>query len=190
MKKYIRAKARDVAFAFRMGAGFAGDVNRTHPANIEPALQNATTPVPLYGMPVLADTAGATDTVRPFAAGDAAVTIAYGVAVRPFPQQQAVAATQFGAAALGASAPPGAGNEIDVLRAGYVMAQLNPGQANPTKGQAVLVQTAVTQVVAGNTLTQGQFMTAATVACATLDGRFTYNGPADANGVVEIAFNV
>ena len=33
-----RQKTRDVAFTFRMGAGFAGDVNRTHPASIEPVM--------------------------------------------------------------------------------------------------------------------------------------------------------
>ena len=186
MKKYIRAKVRDVAYGFRMGAGFPGDVNRTHPANIEPCLQSATLPATLYGQAVLTDAANG---VRPFGAGDAAVTLAYGVTVRPFPQQ-ALTAGAFGAAALGAAVPPGSGNEIDVLRAGYIMAQLNPGQASPIKGQAVLVQTAVTGVTGGNLLTQGNFMTAATVACATLDGRFTYNGPADPNGVVEIAFNV
>lgn len=187
MKKITRCKFRDVAFQFRMGAGFAGDVNRTHPASIEPCLQNILTPATAYGQAVLADVAGGTNTVRAFGAGDAAATLAYGVTVRPFPSQAAAGSTnaQMG---LGAAAMPATG-PIDVLRSGYILAQLNPGQASPTKGQAVMVQTAATQIVGGNTLTQGMFMTAATVAVATLDGRYTYNGPADANGIVEIAFN-
>lgn len=186
MKRYIRCKTRDVAFQFRMGAGFAGTVNRTHPANIEAALQNPTTPATAFGQAVIASN-DATNSVRAFGAGDAGVTIAYGVTVRPFPSQAPAGATNA-QQGLGAAVPSATG-PIDVLRDGYIMVQLNPGQASPFKGQAVMVQTAVTQVVAGNTLKQGMFMTEATVAVATLDGRYSYNGPADANGIVEVVCN-
>lgn len=183
--KGVAAAVRDAAFTFRMGAGFPGDVNRTHPANIEPCLQCVATPATAYGQAVLADTAGNTNTVRPFAASDSAVTLAYGISVRPYPAQQATSASLGAPAAFGAATPPATG-VIDVLRAGYIMVQLNPGQASPTKGDAVLVQTQATV----STSLQGGFMTAATYTSATLDGRFTYNGPADSAGVVEVCCNV
>ncbi len=63
-----RARTHDVAFTYRMGGGFPGDVNRTHPASILPGLMNATTPVRLYGDPVLVNQAD--NTVRGFAASD------------------------------------------------------------------------------------------------------------------------
>ena len=187
MAKRIRAAFRDVAFTYRMGAGFAGDVNRTHPVSIEPALNCVATPCTLYGQGVLYDTAGATNTYRPFAAGDAGVTIVNGAVVRPFPLQAPAGSTnaqQGLTSAANQPAVPTAG-PIDVMTDGYIMGQLNPGQANPTKGQFAMIQTAVTGITGGNNLVQGQWMTAATVAVATL-ANARYNGPADANGVVEI----
>ena len=38
-----------VAFPFRMGAGFAGDVNRTHPATIEPNVNDTVNPLSFFG---------------------------------------------------------------------------------------------------------------------------------------------
>src|SRR2546429_14565 len=88
----------DAAFAFRMGAGFPGDVNRTHPASVEPALMS-NTPVPFYGFPVVIAADG-TNGVRPIGVGDGALTTIYGVAVRPFPQQAASGGV-FGAQGFG-----------------------------------------------------------------------------------------
>lgn len=183
--KGVAAAVRDAAFQFRMGAGYPGDVNRTHPASISPELQCVLTPSTAYGQAVVADTAGATNTVRPFGAGDAALTVLWGITVRPFPTQQAASASLGAPASFGAATPPATG-PIDVLRAGYIMVQLNPGQASPKKGDAVLVQTQATV----STSLQGGFMTAATYTCATLDARYKYNGPADSSGVVEVCCNV
>jgi len=178
----VRIKFRDVAFPYRMGAGFPGDVNRAHPFSVEPCLQNATTPATLYGQAVLADTVGATNTVRMFGAGDSSVTDMYGVTVRPFPLQAATAPGSFGQQQLSdVTTPPGSGFPIDVLRMGYIMVKLNTGQTSPTKGATVYVRTAATS---GNNV-QGGFETAASTS-ATLSSRYTYNGPADANGNVEI----
>jgi hypothetical protein len=176
---------RDVAIQFRMQAGFAGDVNRTHPASIEPALLNATTPPTAFGQAVLADTAGPTNTVRMLGSGDASVTDIYGITVRPFPVQASSTPGNYGAtgtasAPFGTAGPP-ALFPVDVLRAGYIMVQLNPTQASPTKGATVYVRTGATS---GNNI-QGGFETTASTS-ATLSSRYTYNGPADASGNVEI----
>lgn len=186
--KLIHAKVRDVAYGFRMGAGFAGDVNRTHPASIEPCMQNAATPLTLYGQAAVADTIGATNTVRPIVAADQAITTIYGVSVRPYPQQQSTTATAWGATGIGAGTPPGAGEEIDIIRAGYVMVQLNAGEPSPTKGAPVYVCAEVTN---GNHVQGGFEVTArGAVTQVVLDGRYTYNGPADSTGLVELACNI
>lgn len=182
----IRARALDVAFAFRMGAGFPGDVNRTHPVSIEPALQNAATPLTAYGQPCVADTAGATNTVRRLGAGDSGLTDIYGVSVRPFPTQDSGAAGVYGAQSLGAATPPATG-EIDIMKSGYIMGQMNTAAAAVTKGAPVFVWVAASS--AGHV--QGQFESGASggSTAALAAAKYYYNGPADANGVVEIAVN-
>lgn len=177
----IRMKAKDAAFQFRMGAGFPGDVNRTHPVSIEPALPNASTPPTLYGEAVLVDTA--TNSVRPFAAGDTGVTAAYGITVRPYPFQQS-SASNYGAAALGSAAPPTTG-AIDIMRSGYMTVQIPAGVA-VTKGGAVYVWCAASS----GAHVQGGFEGAASGGNTAALAGCTFNGPADASGVVEIAFNI
>src|SRR5262249_5668758 len=74
-----RARTRDygsTAIAYRMQAGFPGDVNRMHPASIEPCLIDASAPPTAYGQAVLVD--GTTQGVRPLVAGDQALTDVYG----------------------------------------------------------------------------------------------------------------
>lgn len=182
----IRAMVRDVAFTFRMGSGFPGDINRTHPVSVEPALQNVLTPATAYGQPVVADTAGATNTVRRLGAGDGALVDIYGVTVRPFPTQDTGTSAAFGSSAIGAATPPATG-EIDVMRSGYIMVQTNIGFNACTKGSPVFVWIAAT---AGAHI-QGQYEAATqggnTAALAA--AKYSFNGPPDANGVVEIAVN-
>jgi hypothetical protein len=85
-----RQRTCDTAFTFRMGAGFAGDVNRGHPASILPCLIDPTNPVTAFGVPVI--TVSTSNGVRPFGTGDSGVTDAFGVSVRPYPYQQATTA--------------------------------------------------------------------------------------------------
>jgi hypothetical protein len=179
-----RYKTRDAAFQFRMGAGFAGDVNRTHPANIEPVINNATTPVLLAGLASLVDTA--TNTIRSIASGDTTMTVPYGVTVRAYPFQVA-SATNYGAQAFGTAALS-ASTLQDVLRAGYIMVQLPAGAATVTKGAPVFVWCAASS----GAHVQGGFEAVATGgSTAALDvTRFSYNGPQDATGVVELSFNI
>ena len=185
MKQVIRFKTRDVAFQFRMGAGFAGDVNRTHPAEIEPALIRAATPPTAYGQIVVVGTGNA---VRPLAVADASDAVEltpFGMTVRPYPAQQS-SASNYGAAALGASTPPTTGT-IDVCRAGLVLAQLNAGVTAPVKGGRVYVWCAAT---AGDHIQGGLETEASAGNTVELDSRYTYNGPADASGIVEVSCNV
>lgn len=174
-----RARTRDVAITYRMIAGFPGDVNRTHPAGIEPCLIDVNSPPTLYGAAVVCD--ATTNGVRPVTTGD---TAAYGVTVRPFPLQ-ASAGSSYGAVGIGAATPPTSG-VIDILRSGYIMATLN-GTVPSTKGGTVYVR--VASASAGKPI--GGFEAAADGGnTITLPAQTTFNGPADATGNVEIAFNV
>lgn len=176
-----RRHTNDVAFQFRMGAGFVGDVNRVHPMSVEPALVDPINPSPAYGVPVVVNPAN--NGLRPLSAGDQALLDVYGVLVRPFPIQQR---TGSDAAAIGAAVPPVAG-AIDVMRSGYMMVQLNNG-AVVAKGGQVFIWTAAS---AGNHV-QGGFEGAAVggSGIALPAGKYQFNGPADANGIVEIAWNI
>lgn len=172
-----RSVTKDIAFEFRMGAGFPGDVNRTHPASIPPGLMNTTTPIRQYGDPALIDSA--TNSYRGFAVGDTAVTKLAGVLVRPFPTQQMSGGMS---SAIGAAPAPTSG-VIDILDDGFVMAKCWNFAVNaPSKGSPVFVRTAVT---AGN-LVQGGFHAADDGANAVQVTNAEWNGPADAAGVAEI----
>lgn len=179
-----RHKVRDVAFTFRMNAGVPGEVNRTHPASIEPAYPDQTKPPTLYGQPVIID--ATSHNPRRFDTGDTAVVLAYGCVVRPYPTQQPQANTDFAPATLGAGGPSSKA-VIDLLRSGYIMVKLGNGLiTGAVKGGAVFVWCAASS---GNHI-QGQFEVAASGGnTAALDARFTYNGVEDANGVVELSFN-
>lgn len=173
-----RMRVGDVAFQFRMGAGFAGDVNRGHPASILPCLIDAAAPPTLSGQPVVID--ATTQGVRPLVAGDSALTNIWGVVVRSFPFQQMTTALQAGAVALGVSGP-NLQQPIDILTAGYIMVNVN-GQT--LKGGAVFVWIAASS----GAHVQGGFESAGsggnTIALDT--GRYFWNSPPDATGVAEL----
>jgi hypothetical protein len=177
----IHAAVRDAAYGFRMPGGIPGDVNRTHPASIEPTRQSAT-PATAYGQPVVVAADG-TNGVRPLSVGDGALTNIYGITVRPYPAQASTGGS-YGSATLGAATPPGAASIIDVLKLGYICANVPVGSAAAAKGGAVFVWVAATSGLN----VQGGFQTAAsggnTIALDT--SRYTFNGPQDANGNIEV----
>lgn len=178
MASLPRARTQDVAFTFRMGAGFAGDVNRTHPASILPANMHTTQPVRSYGHAGLYDSA--TNTVRGFQAADTALTKVDGVLVRPFPTQQTTGGLS---SPLGAGTPPTGPAVVDVLEDGYMMVKVdNIAAGVPTKGGAVFIWCAVT---AGNDI-QGGFRCAASAGNTAAVTNAKWNGPADANGIAEL----
>ena len=180
-----RMKTRDVAFPFRMTAGFPGDVNRSHPVNIEPALNDPTTPVTAFGQAVKTTTSG--NSVRPFAIADQSNTVpaGYGISVRPYPFQGTGLTAAFGAASIGAAVvPPGA---IDILKAGYIVVQIPASQAAlAIKGNPVYVWCAASS---GIHVLGGLETTYSASNTTQLLNAF-FNGPADASGNVEIIFNV
>ena len=175
-----RHRTCDTAFTFRMGAGFAGDVNRGHPASILPCLIDPTNPVTAFGVPVI--TVAASNGVRPFAAGDTAVTDAFGVSVRPFPYQQATTSNNYGAVAYGAGTPSNL-QPIDILRAGYIMV---PVVGAVTKGAPVYVWCAAST----GAHVQGGFEASAGTTAALATPKFQWNGPADSTGIAELSITL
>jgi hypothetical protein len=177
-----------VAYLYRMGAGFPGDVTRTHPVSIEPTQVDPANPPALFGGLVFADQTTVDGVRNPTAADASATPISgYGILVRSFPTQQQTTSQAYGAVGLGSGTPPIQGT-VDVLRAGYILGTLNSGAAGtPTKGAPVFVWVGAT--IAGHV--QGGLETAATANnTVQLDGKTTFNGGPDASGTIEIGFNV
>lgn len=168
-------KVRDIAITFRMGAGFAGDVNRSHPANIEPCLPDHTNPPTAYGQAVVGDVA--TQGVRPLTTADAGTSI-YGVVVRPYPVQQ----TTGGMAATLGGGIAGQSATLDVIKNGYVLV---PVVGTPTKFAPVYVWIAAP---AGAHVTGG-FEAVSSGASTALLANATWNGGPDATGIAEIILN-
>lgn len=146
----------------RMPAGFAGDVTRKHEATLEPALLG-TVPIP-YGAPAVYRNGK----LAPVTAGD---TLIAGFLARPYP-------TQSGADGTAPAATLG-----DVLRRGYMNVRLALGTA-AHNGQVYV------RLVAASGKTVGDIEAAA-------DGDNTlsitgcvFTGPADASGIIEIAYNL
>lgn len=176
--KTFRARTCDVAFPYRMGGGFPGDVNRTHPASIVPRLLNTSVQAPrAYGDPVLMNAADGS--VRGLVAGDgsAAPGAIFGVLVRPYPTQQM---TGGPTSTIGA-AVPGAGGPGDVLRQGFIMMKLPAGAVVQAGGQ-VFVWAAATS---GNNI-QGRLVAAANGTNTYSVTNAAFTGPADADGNVEV----
>lgn len=201
-KRIIVARTCDAAFQFRMGAGFAGDVARTHPVDIMPTLIDKNAPPTAFGQGVVLD--ATTSGVRPIAtSGDTGITSLYGIIIRPFPFQQSQSgnnwgATETGAGVVSAIAPPTYG-EIDVLVRGFALVQCNNFAANaPVKGGQVYIWYAAST---GNHVQAG-FEAAATggstiaIGSPNSNGASTFgqnvywNSGPDANGIAEIAFNI
>jgi hypothetical protein len=170
-----------VAYLYRMGAGFPGDVNRTHPASIEPTLIDVNSPPTAYGQAVLVDPT--TQGVRPLTTTEQSnstpLTI-WGVTVRPFPVQQAQTNQNYGSAPIGAATPPTSGT-MDVMTSGYIMVQIPAGQA-VVKGGAVY---AWCEASTGSHVSGGFEGAASSGNTVQIAGMY-FNGPADANGNVEI----
>lgn len=169
-----------VAYAFRMPAGIPGDVNRIASATIETqVVSTAAGEAPLaYGTPVvISSTAGNVGNVRAMTSSDGQP---YGFLVRPYP-------TQSSQDPLNISTPPTSGL-VDILKRGYMTVQLS-GPAASAKGGAVWVylgSTNATHPVLGG-------VEAGTTAAQTvlqLSNNSYFMGPADSNGMVEIAFNL
>jgi hypothetical protein len=170
------ARTRDVAFTYRMPAGFAGDINRSHPASVEPTLPDPTNFPTFAGQACVID---ATSHLLRFlgVVDDTALTDIYGVAVRAFPIQQQTGgmSASFGTATMNAAQP------VDVLKSGYIMV---PVQGVPVKGGQVFIWA---KPVSGLHV-PGGFEASATggSTIAMPINSYSFNGGPDANGVCEV----
>jgi hypothetical protein len=159
------------AILSRAPTGFAGSVSRAHEGRvIQPELIYAAAPPTAYGQFLKYNG----NAVTPMAAGDAAGVFA-GIAVRSYPVQTTTNA-------FGAAVPPTTGF-IDMLRSGFCTLILALGAA--VKGGQVYVVT-----TAGGTVNVGDVVTSATPAgggAAVAIPQCTFEGPAGADGIVEVS---
>lgn len=168
-----------MAFTYRMPAGIPGDVNRTHPCNIEPCLMDPDDPPTFYGQAVVVDSV--TQAVRTVLAGDGAIANIYGITARPYPiqQQSGGMTSDFGPGSVPTDQP------VDVMRWGYQMVSVS-GDTDPVKGGKVYVRIAAS---AGSHV-QGGFEAAADGGNTILLPAASWNGSPDADGNAEIIFGV
>lgn len=162
-----------VAYATRVPAGFAGSVSRADSMSIEQELIDSGTPPTAYGQAVKI----VSGKLQPLASGDAG-TVAYGWLVRPYPSQSTTNA-------FGAATPPTSGI-ADVLRRGFMTVPLKLGTA-AKNGQVYVVTTAGGTVVVGDIVTSASPAGGGTGVAVT---NAFFTGPADANGIVEIAYKI
>ncbi len=166
-----------VAFKYRMPAGIPGNPNRVEHLTSEAQIMDTAFPVLLFGVPIKL----VSGLVRPVASGDAA-TVVYGFLIRPYPTQNQGYGSP--ADAFGGGIP----NPIDlanVMRRGYMTVKLNNVTA-AVKGAAVYVRVAdpTTPTPIG-----GLEAGADGGDCVVIPGCI-FMGPADADGNVEIAYNI
>lgn len=163
------------AFTYRMPAGIAGDVNRGQHSTITPEMITAfgVTGAPTaYGLACKID--ATTGKVRMVADPD---TTADGFLVRPFP-------TNSSQDALGTSTPIADG-VCDLMRRGFMTVKLG-GAAAAVKGGAVYVWSSAS----ATTHVQGQVEAADPTTDGFILAGAYFVGPADANGITEIGFNI
>lgn len=170
-----------VAFTFRMDTGYPGSTNRNHDSTVVAETINTTTPPASYGIAVAMD--AATGTIRTAASADLNTAI-WGFYVRPWITQGGGVTTPVNDP-LYTSTPPtsGVGN---VMRRGFMTVKLNAASPAAVKGAPANVWTGA--VTAGNPA--GGVTAAAPAAGSVLAIGATFLGPADANNITEIAYNI
>jgi hypothetical protein len=160
-------------FTFRMPVGVPGTINRAQTATVEAAILDTTNYPTAYGVPVAID--ATSKNARKIIGGDAAAAI-FGMYVRPYP-------TNNSTDGLGTSTPPVSGI-ASILKRGYMIAKLNVGTA--AKNGTVYVRVTAN---GGNTIIGGIEATSDSTNTITMANAY-FTGSADANGNVEIAFNL
>lgn len=165
-----------VAYAFRMPAGIAGDVNRAQQVVIRPEIltpytgSNPTVAPQAYGLAVVID--ATTGQLRTVYTGDTAIN---GFLARPFPTNSVTPGT------LGATAPPATGVG-DLMMRGF-MSVLLGGSTAAYNGAPVYVWLAASS----GAHVQGQVEVGSGGGNLLIAGAL-FSGPADANGFTEISF--
>ncbi|USE78845.1 hypothetical protein NDR89_19595 [Cupriavidus gilardii] len=161
------------AILYRMPSGIPGDISRQSQATVEPQIFDPALPFPGYGLfgKLVAGK------FVPIASGDTAAVV-YGLLVRPYPTTGGA-----GSEPVGTATPPTKG-VCDVLRRGYMTVKNNAG--SPTNGGQVYVRVAA--AAAGKPIGGIEAAADGTNTIAVTGAIFTNAG--DANGNVEIAFNI
>lgn len=178
--------ADQMAFPFRMGNGFAGSVNRFHPATIVPQPIDPTNP-PSIGLAGVID--ATSNKFRIIGTGDSALVDIWGIVVRPWPFQQGNSPSPnfVGAVGFGGVQPVSQQFGVwDILRSGYIMV---PVVGAPVLGGSVNVWFAA----ASGAHVQGGFEAGATggsTFAISGNDKTQFNSGADAFGVAEIGFNI
>jgi hypothetical protein len=173
-----------MVYTYRMPAGAVGDVTRMTPAAIiEPCASDPTNPPQFVGQAVTVD--AVSGGVRPVAL---ATELVYGIVVRAFPTQVPNASGYYGAQGFGSATPWLAAGQppanVDVLRQGYILVAANGATRKGGRVWVWISATAAPHV-------QGGFEAAdQTTNSQELPASCTFNGAADANGNVELAFNI
>lgn len=162
-----------VSFLTRMPQGIPGDVTRQSQAVIEAQAYNASLPFNRYGIPGKI----ASNKFIPLVGAEVAADI-YGILVRPYPITGVNASDP-----IGTSVPP-VGGVADILRSGYINVKNNAG--TPALNGIVYVR------IADGTVNQpiGGIEAAADGAETIILTGAKFTGAADANGNVEIAYNI
>lgn len=163
------------SFLYRMPAGIAGDVNRAQHHTVEAQVitpSGSSGHPTAYGIPVVMD--ATSHQVRAVAATDSAI---YGLLVRPFPANASTDPINTGT-------PPASG-PCDVLRRGYMSVVLSGGVA-AVKGAPVYVWS---QTASGSHI-QGGLEAASPASGNGFAIPAQFMGPADANGITEIMYNI
>lgn len=162
-----------VSYLSRIPAGIAGMISRTADITVESQLINPSKPFLAFGV----FGKFVSNRVEPLEAADAA-TVITGIVARTYPSQSANNA-------FGPGTPPTSGF-IDFVRRGYMSVFLRTGTA--AKGGQVFVVT-----TAGGPNLLNDIVTSASPAgggTAVAVPNCFFTGPADANGITEIAFNI
>lgn len=155
------------AFLYRMPSGIPGDVSRKSHSTIEAHILGGQ--LPAFGV------FGQFNVQGQIVALDANTKTPYGLLVRAYPTQSATNA-------LGAALPPSQGIS-DVLVRGYMTVKNNAGTAK--KGQPVY-----TRIANATDLKPLGGIEAIAVDGETIEVKAIFMCEADANGNVEIAFNI
>lgn len=163
-----------VAIVTRAPAGFPGRISRSDSLTAQQEIIDSGTPPTIFGGVVKM----VSGKIQPIASGDAG-SVAYGFLINPYP-------TQSSTNGLGSSPTPPTSGIADVLKRGYMTVPLAKGTA-AKNGQVYVVTTA------GGTVSVGDIVTSASPAGGgtgvAVTGAF-FMGPADAGGIVEIAYNI
>ena len=163
------------SFLLRMPAGIPGAVTRQEQSTVEPQSYDTAAPFPAYGVPAKV---GANGKMQPIGAGDTPASV-YGLLVRPYP-------TNSSQSGLGV-AVPSMGGVCNILRRGYMTVLLN-GAAAAVKNAPVFVR--IAGAAAGKPIGGIEAAADATAGNTIQALGFVFMGSADAQGNVEVAFNI